>query len=262
MPILCWQIHIQKVLTMDILMKAAKSSDTRKDRLYHLTTQNKIPSILYKGLLPGLGSNSGKIDEHEEGIYLCDIRDVKYWQILLDCDTLIEVVGIKPEDCEKRPYSSYSEYIYKDSIPPRMVHRVKMPRQSNEAMRELCLSYMASMSYACVASARYYNYLQDDEDKEEYRYSMLAYLDMVLAVIDKLDYRVLTEGEKEKWLIEYGEDGAYTFLDTYLNTDTKLYQELICYPDDEFTEKRTQLYEFIKETFKQQLHLNTGGWTG
>ena len=53
---------------MDILMAAAKSSDVRKDRLYHLTTKQKVPSILYKGLIPGLGNNSEKVEEHEEGI--------------------------------------------------------------------------------------------------------------------------------------------------------------------------------------------------
>lgn len=225
--------------------------------LYHLTTKYKLPSIMQNGLIPGIGSNSKKVLEEVQGVYLCTKKDVKYWQILLECDMLIEITGIDLQTCEERRYSLYNEYIYKSSIEPSCLQVIKLPKISIDAMKELCFSYMQTISMATVFAARYYN------SNNTKAITMLdGIITDILAVAKRLDYKVLTDEEKSKWLIDYGNDGEYTFLDTYMNTETKLFQQLARYPKDSLSEKRIKLYNYINNTFKAQLHLNTGGWTG
>ena len=242
---------------MDILNKAARASSEVLYPMYHLTKKSKVASILNEGLRPDLGDNSSKVDEQDKGVYLCVKEHIKYWQILIDCDALIEEKCIMTHDCECRRYHPYDEYIYKGIIPGVYCKEVELPPIDGDAMRELCLRYINALSAACTTAARYYE--GNTSIEEEYLDGLLI---ISLAVENKLDYSYLTTEEKKKYLTDLGEEGDYTFLDAYKDTGRKLYEQLIHYPDDSTKDKRVRLYEYIKRVFSDCLDLDTGGWTG
>lgn len=61
--------------------------------LYHLTSSDKLPSILDKGLVPMNGHHCKMIkDRSSDIVFLCKKEDIKYWmKCFRDVDTLIEI---------------------------------------------------------------------------------------------------------------------------------------------------------------------------
>ena len=91
-------------------------------------------------------------------------------------------------------------------------------------------------------------------------YYLDHWLDACLGVKKRMDYSVLSKDEIREELECMGERGAFTIVDWYLNTDYKLYEQLIHYPEDSLTKKRTMLYDYIATTFDGCLDISTGGW--
>lgn len=68
-------------------------SEESKLTLYHLTSSNKLDSILEQGLLPFNGDHCKKIkDRSSDIVFLCKKTDIKFWtNCFEDVDIVIEI---------------------------------------------------------------------------------------------------------------------------------------------------------------------------
>lgn len=192
---------------------------------------------------------------------MCKRKDIPYWQILLGLDAVLEINGIEIDENNVYDYSYYSEYVYEKSISASDIKRVYLKTNKTKAMHDLCLSYLDSLSIFTVDCARYYYHKDKDYDLIQYE-DLECMADCIIAVMRNLDYSVCTKKEIKNHLKEEGEAGAYTFCDMYFDTGTKLYQQLILYPEDGLSEKRKQIYCYFKKYLKGCFDVNTGGWCG
>lgn len=232
--------------------------------LYHIISSRDIPVVLQHGLIPHMGNNSISINEERNAVYLCKEQDIEYWQIMLKEKTdvlAIDMTGI-PDNCiDEFRYSCYGEYIVNCSIPP---EKIKWLRPLNEttpeyekAMVTLCKSHLIHLSWFTQICARHYQGICHTEPCPDYIVHDGLSLKIVLP---RLNYGIRTQEYWKDYLREYGEDGEYTFCDFHNNTQTKLWQKLIEYPDDKSAEYRRFAYEYINNTFPWAKTLNTGGW--
>lgn len=227
--------------------------------LYHITANKNLPSILKNGLKPAIGEHSKLVHETEPAIFLCNRRDIPYWKIILGISTVLQIDETAVTDKELYKYSLYTETLCHNAIPPNAIKHVYGPKPTKKHMRDLCESYMWSLSSLTTRIARYYMYYQDDQD---YHDDIETSIDATLAVVNNLDYSVYTKDEIKKILKNIGDCGEYSFVDEYLNTGHRMYVQLLYYPKDDLTGKRTKLYDYIHTTFYGCLRVNTGGWTG
>ncbi len=222
---------------------------------YHLTAEANLAGILKDGLIPQFGNNSNIILDHRKAVFLCKEEDIAYWQIILGLPILLEVRDIDPS--YEFEYSHYKEYLYEGIIQPEQItvitHNAETYR-TKKVMTTLCSSYLIGLSMFTRACAYYYNNQLECTEED-----MFAEAQSFTAVLDKLDYSVADMSEWQNYLKAFGEDGEYTFCDTYCNTETKLWQQLIKYPSDSLAEARQQIYDFIDKTFPFAKTLNTGG---
>lgn len=225
---------------------------------YHLTTEENAKRILKEGL---------KINNEEEGIFLCKKHDIPYWMIVLNLSAILEIRGL--EECNIEEYDNYieyQEYVYKKDIEPDKISRRTMRPRKKKAMEYLCYQYLNSLSAFTVDCAVYYFYADDPDiegyDGEERLEDLKCYADALLAVLPNLNYSLLSKDDIKQYLKQLGNSGEYTICDSYEPTGRKLYVQLIHYPEDEVSEKRRKIYEYIKTTFKGCLSINTGGWCG
>ena len=234
-----------------------------KDKYYyHITDEKHLPEILKNGLKPMIGENSSLVGETDPTIYLCRHKDVPYWKILLGKTVVLQIKDLNVADDDHCQYHHYDEYLYRETIPAYKIKRVYFPTPSSNVMKNLCLSYISSFNQCAEIAARYYNMHDEEECYDECYEEFDASLNCCLAVTERLDYSVLTTREIRKELREWGDYGAYTFVDRYLDTGKRLYQQLVLYPNDEFEKKRKALHHYIAKTFRGCLDVNIGGWTG
>lgn len=233
---------------------------------YHLTTEENAKRILKEGLKTNIGERRAMIDDERTGIFLCKKSDVPYWMILLNLPVILEVHDLDELDMEDYSYIKYHEYIYNKDITPDKISRSTIKPRKKKAMEYLCYRYIDSLSSFTVQCAVYYYYANDPDikgyDGEERLESLKYDANALLAVLPNLDYSILSKDDIKQHLKREGESGEYTICDSYEFTGHKLYVQLIHYPEDEFSEKRKQIYEYIKTTFKGCLGISTGGWCG
>ena len=238
-------------------------------KLYHLTTEANATKILKTGLKPHAGKRSKLAGDERYGIFLCEKKDIAYWQIILNLPVLLEVTfdadklasEIESKVMDYFKYTYYSEHIYTKDIPASNIKRVTMQLKTKRAMQRLCVSETYSISRFCELCARYYD--EDGYyygDKELYE-DLVADVDTLLFVLPHLDF-----GSNKKSVInaikQAGENCMYTLCDWYYNEGKRLYQKLIEYSEDELTRKRNKLYRFIVKNLDGCLEVNTGGWCG
>lgn len=221
---------------------------------YHLTDKDALPGILKNGLIPQIGPRSESAKETENFVFLCRHKDIPYWKILINKPVLLRVY-LDQEKTEEYGYDCYSEYLVKDKIPPENIKRVYPKIDTVKAMKDLCVSYIYTFSHLVTDFARYYR--GDDYVNKERLETQLTVLKIGT---QNLDYSSLTKKEIRKELKDAGENGGYTFVDRYMNTDRRLYEQLLYYPEDDFFESRKWLNRTIKNIFKGCLKVNTGGW--
>lgn len=231
--------------------------------LYHLTNKENLPSIFKNGLELRIGHNSKQVHEKEPLLCLCRYRDLPYWKAILGVSTVLRV-KVDLEQCERYDYTYYSEFLCKQTIKPENIQKVYTPKTNMEQMRTLCFNNLYLLNNLTLAAARYYTYLDkyDESEKAERKETLGINLDGMLAVSKNLDYSSISQEELGKELRAIGDDGQYTFLDFYLRTHKRLYEQLIIYPKDDLYEKREKMYNWFKETFYGCLDVDTGGWTG
>lgn len=226
---------------------------------YHLTKPEYLDYIFRDGLIPQIGDNSSLVQEEEAAIYLCDWNSLPYWQILLDRTIALEVDI--PDSLKEVRYSLYSEYLVSEPIPADRLKAIKVAAPTKWHMRELCLDSLGVLSALSVRFARFYDG-QFDEDREGCEHDLQLTVPALLKTMQRYNYSVLTRQEIRSCLKELGEDGEYTFCDTYNNTSVRLYEQLLDYPKDKLLDVRQQLNDFIITKFSDCLDVNTGGWVG
>lgn len=230
---------------------------SKNDILYHLTDKEHLTEILENGLIPQIGDTSQSVGDNRNAIFLCDEKSIRYWKILLKKSVLLKISNVSPNECGLTLYSDYNEYTYDKPIPPQSISLVSTNVSgSRKHMHNLRLSYLISISCFTLDCARYYNdegYKTKDE--------LIQCAKNLLLVLKRLKYTSKDMSEYEDYLKKYGEEGEYTFCDTYNDTTIKLWQQLIKYnKDDNLRPYLKKLYKFIETTFPFAKTLNTGGW--
>ena len=225
--------------------------------LYHITEKKNVEKILNEGLIPKIGPRSEGI-EPEPLICLTEEKYIPIWKILLGIRSpKILRVSICPSISHRTAYADYEEYTVSESVSPTVIEPVDVhiSRQTRrEAMRTLCKSHIYTFSALCTEYAWFYAPGKKDPcDHSE------AWLKSECDILERLDYSVLSTEEKRTLLKDLGESGEYTFLDTYKNTDKKLYQ-LSMYDDPCTYNIRLKFEKLISDAFNDCLDLNTGGW--
>lgn len=227
--------------------------------LYHLTTKNELSSIMKNGLEPRIGANSKIVQEKTPRIYLSDKNSIPFWSVLLNKKLIlrINIRGLNIND--EYNYTKYKEFIYEHKITPdRITICDNPPSVTTQHMQELCKSYMHIISYCTTACADYYTrpkwlgYSEEDMDWE---------LENLIQILPRLNFKSLSEYDIKQELIHMGQEQCMiTFVDTYFNTERRMYEQLIYYPNDKLTHKRQQLYNMIKSIFHNCLNVETGGY--
>ena len=236
--------------------------------LYHITSKENAEKILKEGLKPMLGPNSKLCGETEKLIYLCRRKDIPYWRILLNRDVVLQISedGIVENDMETFEYTNYLEKMLKQPIKPKHIKKVYIPKTQTEQMKQLCFEYIYNLSRFCVICARYYYYIDEYGESSEYITETLNEIKhsakWLKGVLPNLDYSVLTKQEIKDQIRKMGEDCEYTICDLYCMENKKLYQKLIEFGDDELSDDRKFVYDFIKKNLKGCLTIDTGGWCG
>jgi len=233
---------------------------------YHLTTEAHLKDMLEQGLKCDIGDNSKKVNETEPMIYLCRRKDLPYWEILLGKTIIIQINEAGVSDAEEYDYDDYSEAVCKKDISLEHIKRVYISYDKTKAMRDLCISYLYSISRITEVAARVNteSYIEKycKTDFKEMKECLSQLLDAFFAVSRRLDYASVGKAAVRAELKEAGEECAYTFCDTYLDTGRRLWEQLIHYPENEFTPRFKQLHAYIAKTLKGCGKVNTGGWTG
>lgn len=227
--------------------------------LYHITEKRNAYEILKNGLNPRIGPRSKGI-ETEPLICLTEKEYIPFWKILLGLNTpKILKISITPEDFKEITYASYKEIRIKQSIDPENISltNIKTDHASRRnAMRLLCRDRINTISWLCQSCARYYT---DGVQKSLSHKELEEFMTSEYKILKHLDFSVLTLEEKRDIIKDLGESGEFTFLDTYLDTDKKLYQ-LSMYDDPYTYDIRNNLESLISDAFTGCLDISTGGW--
>lgn len=224
--------------------------------LYHLTDAKNLPNILKNGLKPGIGERSQVVGEEIPAIYLSKRADIPYWRIILGQTVLLQISNVDELNLEYFQYSCYGEYLCKEVIKPENIKRIYINKPTEQHMKDLCLNYLFSISQVIEYVIRFYHNQTSLTESDIYKM-----LESCLLVVNRLDYSVMDKKEIKRILEDYGDSGGYTMVDTYLNTDTRLYEQICNFKEDSLTEKCKELNNFIKTKFKGCLTVNTGGWS-
>ena len=239
--------------------------------LYHLTDTNTAKRILQEGLKPLIGERSRIVEEEEARIYLSDKKSIPYWKILLEKNVLLRIDAEKlnPEKLDHYPYQEYEEWTYSEPIQPEWIHVSRANTEiSPEQYKELCLSFLDSISQVCVQFARYVSYYDDPElDWREYaencKESCMSSCKVLQHTLTKLDFSCLDNKKLQEHLKAAG-DGAYTLCDFYEfewnDHPIRLWQLLGTHKLANSSTK--WLYAWLRHTFPRKLRVNTGGGTG
>lgn len=241
---------------------------TEHNCYYHLTSQDELDSILQNGIKCSLGDNSKSVNENEKRIYLCKYTDLPYWSILLGKSVVIQIkeLGVNISEYDTAKYSFYDEYIYYRDIPAESVKHLDVKLDTRKAMADLCIDYLYDISRLTEYAAMLNNnkYLSRSLSDREFEEDVSRYFNGFFAVMDKIDYSSISKEEIQDELVKAGENGMYTFCDMYLDTNNKLWEQLIYYNNCNgmLQEKYKKLYNYIKSTFPYLSDVTTGGWTG
>lgn len=227
--------------------------------LYHITSNPDITK-----LTPTIGKNASLVGETEPLVYLCDEQSIPYWMILLDSHYIFKIdmsnINTAKQYLSKVEYTLYSEYIYTKEIQSdaiTYIGNIKKPEKIY--MQKLCMGYIETLNKICILYAKYYTH---HSKNKLYENDCCQLSKSTVAVLPHLDFSVIKTDDLIAKLKNIGEDGEYTFCDTYMNTGRRLWKQLIYYPEDDLLIYRKKIFEFINMQLINCHDTNTGGWTG
>lgn len=241
--------------------------------LYHVTDKASAADILKNGIRPMIGDRSRLAGEESERIYLTEKASLPYWERILGQSAIlrIDVSGLEPKNMKCFKYGQYSEWIYDKAIDPHWITRSNIQtRLTDDQHRELCLSFVDSISQISIMFARYVTLYDDtDEDKKERALDYLDYCKDVCGtmqyVLPNLDFELVSANDLRKHLKIMG-DGGCTLCDRYepwfITTDHPMRLWQLLGKHERKTKETIWLYNWLKKTFPRRLRVDTGGWTG
>lgn len=247
-------------------------------KLYHLTTSKNATKILTTGLKPKKGTRSKIIDDKRMGIFLCEYKDIPYWQIILGLPVILEVQVPVTEDM-RYEYSYASEYVYESFIPASdiKVSKITVTQTArNKAMKKICIESLHSLSQLCENCVNFYYESLDEETviiasvgtvdyveqsyTEELYESIVAETNSLSFYLPHLDYSVVPQKRLVSELKKMANNGAFTICDEYYNTGKRLYQLLLDYKDELLAKKFKRIHQCMVKSLKECLDTETGGY--
>lgn len=244
---------------------AANNKPKNVEYYYHLTDAKNITDIFRDGLVPKIGDNSTSVDEQKEAVYLCKEEDIPYWVLHTGKKYVLKVTidSSKKDKLRKYNYGStlslariqgiddynFSEYLYDSIIPSKDIKFIGKyediesfsSKQFMKIQRQVTLSSLITLSEFCSACADKYT-KENSKDDDAIRH--LA--SVVIAVVSKLDYSVISKVEIRKLFQYMAYSGQHTMCDRYLNKSYNLWQALITYEADDLIDCKATIYQFIK----------------
>lgn len=241
--------------------------------LYHVTDQATAAKILKNGLCPMIGHRSRLAGEEDERIYLTEKSSLPYWEQILGQTTVlrIDASGLETKRMERFEYVQYSEWTYDKPIDPKWIARSTIQAHLTDAKhRELCLSFVDTISQISILFARYVTFGDDDDaEKKEWAMDCFDYCQGVCRtmqyVLPHLNFHLVSAKDLRTHLKTMG-DGGCTLCDRYepwlatTEHPMRLWQLLGRHALK--TEETAWLYNWLRETFPRRLRVDTGGWTG
>lgn len=241
--------------------------------LYHVTDSASALNILKNGIHPMIGDRSRLAGEEDERIYLTEKASLPYWKQILGRNVVlrINVSGLELENMTHFKYGQYSEWVHSKTIDPQWITRSKIKTYlTNTQHRELCLSFVDTISQISIMFARYVTFYDDaDDSKKEWALDCLDYCKDVCKtmqyVLPNLNFGLVSAKDLRAHLKIMG-DGGYTLCDAYepwfvtAKHPMRLWQLLGRHALK--TEETVWLYDWLRKTFPRRLRVDTGGWTG
>ena len=256
-------------------------------RLYHLTTPDAACRLRKEGLVPSIGERGAMCLEKENVICFCDAQSVPYWSRLLGLSVLFSV---NSEDLDifaligRLKCNHCYEFRYTKPIPASLLKGCKPFKTiSREKENWLCESYMSVFHMICTQFALYYlSPSLSDEGREDSREFLAKTVSSSLFFARNLDFSNFPSKMARASIRKYAFtdrcvvdkawwDAANKAMPDYVaafaertaaKKEYRLYQMLKKYPNDEFTDLRRELYDFIVKTFRPTgcLDINTGSF--
>ena len=217
--------------------------------LYHLTNHNNIKSIMEHGLLPRCGNNSLLVNDYAEQICLSTLNDIPYWHLnLLDADVLLKVNCPDGINILKTSYDIYDEYAVYDPIPPKFIEiEPNIPESKSFHVKQIAKENLYFMTYLVHDIFDKYDCIDGFNENQLEREITSA-----IKMFDKIkpaDALTLKEMFTEQEKYDFTISDKLTLEDWDFKISGPVWELLIQYPDDKFTELRTKLYECITEYY-------------
>lgn len=226
------------------------------ENLYHLTYSKNAESIVKEGLIPRIGENGRSAGERRKRIFLCEKKDIPYWQILLGAEAAVSV-NAKDMYLLTWDYSLFREYICCEAIPPERICSVTpLGKPERKKMEDLCLYCLELLSSACLSAAKYY-----EKGSCLPKEPLQRQLEQVADMLKKLDFTSVTLLRLKKKIYDIGKKGC-PFCAYYKNTERRMWEQLAYYPRDDLTYLRMQIYMSISSFLDRSPRIMEGVWRG
>lgn len=244
----------------------------RNKYYYHVTTRDRLPAILEKGLVPMIGENSANAGEELPAIYLSPPKSVPYWFILTRADVVLRIdargldLPLKIWQYGGEP-RFYNELRTSKPVAPEWISVYRKPDAAHlaAAMKTLADGYIYALSHLCYGALRLERMLMDthlsDMDMYAIQRDAASVADTItsnLRIMSCIDFSTLSQKEIAKNVRDYSNEACYvTFADSYydkkLNPDIpdagkRCWQHLANVQVDVLREPCRELNKFIRKT--------------
>ncbi|MCM1218447.1 MAG: hypothetical protein NC548_28500 [Lachnospiraceae bacterium] len=228
--------------------------------VYHLTKRENVESICNNGLLPRLGDNSRSVNDEVPAVWVSMYEDLGFWQLILPHEVVLQLEVDNAYRFDPIQFGYYFGWIYYEPVyikDCKIVENTPDEHQFNEAREET----VRQISRLVLTFVRYYHYHPTKRAIEELHGACMTVYN-IMKIISNLKFDEIPADSLRAMLWTYGDEGEYTFLDTYMNTPTRLYEQLLNIEDTSTELPRRFLHDIIIQYFGAVLDTNTGGWTG
>lgn len=234
---------------------------------YHVTTKDKLPDIMKDGLKPMVGENASAVNEEEPAVYLCRRRDIPYWLVLTNGNTVLKIDrhGLNLP-LKSWAYDNYEEYTTDKGIDPKWISRTPFPGRHDrlEAMRDLARSHVYALSYMCFSALRTEWQWLTDNLSEEAEAELINDAKVIaeditinIGIMSRIDFTAISQQEIAKIVRGHSNNDCYvTFADSYFNKDLnpdipdagkRCWQHLANVELPELKDACLKLHKFIKK---------------
>lgn len=229
--------------------------------LYHITSKENAKRILSKHQIKiSNGDNSKLAADETSAVYLCEYKDIPYWRQLLCNHTVLQIpikdIDMSEDNMHEQIYSLYKEYISRKNITSDHMKIIYAGKPTHETNLKLCEMYLYNINALCTLFMRYYNNNPASDDLKEITTDVAYYLE----ILNRMDYMDITKSEWKTIKDNLIDSCCCALSDYYNNTENRLWQQLVEFPEDESYEIRKELHDFIKTNLKPVLYAKTGGW--